>query len=203
MKTRILNKIKKFQGPVFQIQEHIFAEVQEASSSDRYKSRNVLYTRYGQDKKSYSKKYLKLFPKVRDISDKKVSLIIVKDHVKNTLNLAVATYDRVLEMRLDLLKVPVPDKIHLHKHTGEVNYTDLLKATLKVSKLQTTISILENQLKREKIENKTYQQQIKKLQGDLVVMDSELDRGQATKKILAEKENTIQLLMKITSARLI
>ena len=55
---------------------------------------------------------------------------------------------------------------------------------------------LENQLKHEKIENKTYQQWIKKIQGDLLDMDSELDRGQATKKFFARKEHTIQLLKK-------
>ena len=49
-------------------------------------------------------------------------------------------------------------------------------------------------MKQEKIENKTYQDQIKKLQGDLIDLWSEPDRGQATKKILAKKENTIQLL---------
>ena len=47
--------------------------------------------------------------------------------------------------------------------------------------------MLENQLKLEKVVNKTYQQQIKKLQGDLLAMDSELDRGNTTKKILAKK----------------
>ena len=79
-------------------------------------------------------------------------------------------------------KIPIPDKIHLHKHTREMIYTDLLKSTLKVSRLQATVGKLENQLKQEKIENKIYQQHIKKLQEYVVAMDNELDRGQATKK---------------------
>ena len=61
-------------------------------------------------------------------------------------------------MRLNLQKIPVPDKIHLHKQTGEVIYTDLMKATLKVSKLQTIVSNIEGQLKQEKVENKIHQQ---------------------------------------------
>ena len=65
---------------------------------------------------------------------------IMKDHVKNTLNLAVATQNRVVEMRLNFQNIPVPDKIHLHKQTGEFIYTDLMKDTLKVSKLQSTVS---------------------------------------------------------------
>ena len=50
------------------------------------------------------KKSFKFFPKVRNILNKEISLITVKDHVKNTLNLAMATQDGVLEMRLNSQK---------------------------------------------------------------------------------------------------
>ena len=53
------------------------------------------------------------------------------------------------------------------------------------------MSRVENQLSQEKVENKVHQQQIKQLQGDLLDMDGEVEKGQATKKIMAEKENTI------------
>ena len=41
------------------------------------------------------KKYLNLFPKVRDISQKEISFVTVKSHVKNKLNLVVATEETV------------------------------------------------------------------------------------------------------------
>ena len=63
------------------------------------------------------------------------------------MNLEVDTQNRVAKMRLDLQKILSPDKIHLHKQTGEVIYTYLMKATLKVSKLQSTVSKIEIQLK--------------------------------------------------------
>ena len=66
-------------------------------------------------------------------------------------------------MRLNLKKIPILDKIDLHTYTREVIYTNLLKATLKISKLQSKVSRLENKLKQEKIENNKYQQHIKKL----------------------------------------
>ena len=113
-------------------------------------------------------------------------MITIKDNVKNTLKLEVASHNRVSEMRINLQKIQFLDKIHLHKHIGEVIYTDLLKDTLKVSKLQATVGRLENQMNKEKIENKTYQQQIKKLQYDLWAMDNEPNRGQATKKSLVQ-----------------
>ena len=123
-------------------------------------------------------------------------MVTVKDHVKNTLNLAVATQNRVVEMKLNLHKILVPEKIHLHRKTGEVIYTNLMKATLKVPKLHSTVSMIEIQLNPEKVENKIHQQQIKKLQGDLLDMDSDPNREQATNKILDENEQTIQLLKK-------
>ena len=100
---------------------------------------------------------------MRKISSKEVSLVTVKDHTKNTLNLAVSTKKMIAEMRLSLKDIPVLDMVHLHKQTGEVIYTDLMKDAFKASKLQSTVSRFENQLKQEKVENKTYQQHIKKL----------------------------------------
>ena len=131
-------KIKEkgeFQGPIIQIQEYIFVEAREDGSSDKYKSRNDLYTKYGQDKKYSSEKTLNIFPKVRDIPNKEVSHITIKYHVNNNFNLEVASHDRVSKMRIDLQNILVPYKVHLHTHIGEVIYTDLLKATPKVSKL--------------------------------------------------------------------
>ena len=86
---------EKVQVPIVQVQEYNFAEAHESSSSDRYTSRNDLYTRYGHVKMFSLEKTLNIFPKVRDISYKEISLVTVKDHVKNTLNLVVATQDRV------------------------------------------------------------------------------------------------------------
>ena len=86
--------------------------------------------------------------------------------------------------------------IHLHKHTGEVIDSDLLKATLKASKLHSTQTKIENWIGKEKVENKVHQQHIKKLQGNLLAIDNEANKGEFTQKILAEKENTIQLIKK-------
>ena len=96
--------------------------------------------------------------------------------------------------------------IHLRKHDGEVIYSDLLKATLKVSRLQSANSKVDNQLSQERVENKAPQQQIKNIQGELLTIDNEADKGEATQKLLNEKESTIQLLknkLKILATHLI
>ena len=55
------NMNEKVQDPNFQIQEYIFVEAHKSGSSDRYKSRNDLYTRYGQDKSFSSEKRFEIF----------------------------------------------------------------------------------------------------------------------------------------------
>ena len=109
-------------------------------------------------------------------------------------------------MRKNMENIPVLDTIHLHKHTGQVIFSDMLKAKLKVSRLQSTKSKIENQLRQEKVENKAYQQKIKNIHGYLLTTDSEENKGEETHKLLNEKENTIQLLkkkLKISATQLI
>ena len=60
---------------------------------------------------------LKLYAEVRKISSKYVSLVAVRDHGQNTLNLAVAT-KKVTEMRMNLENIPLPEMIHIHKQQG-------------------------------------------------------------------------------------
>ena len=55
---------------------------------------------------------------------------------------------------------------------------------------------MEVQLKLEKVENKANLIQIKKLQGDIISLGTEPNSVQETKKLLEEKDNTIQLLKK-------
>ena len=90
----------KSQGVAFEVQEYNFSETQEGSS-DKFKSISDLYAAYGQDNNVSSEKTLKLYSKVRKFFEE-VSLVIVKDHARNTLNSVVATQNRVVEMRLNL-----------------------------------------------------------------------------------------------------
>ena len=79
---------------------------------------------------------------------------------------------------------------------GDVIYSDLLHETVKVTRLQSLVDKMEVQLKHEKVENKANFIQIKKLHGDMIILGTEPNNVQATKKLLEEKDNTIQLLKK-------
>ena len=116
------------------------------------KSRADLYEKY----KDYREIYLKEYSKLK-LSIKEASLVIVKYHTKNTLNLAASTKNMITKMRLIVKDIPVPNMIHLHKQNQEVIYNNLLKATLKVSKLQSTHTKIESRLRKEKVENKVHQ----------------------------------------------
>ena len=69
----------------------------------------------------------------------------------------------------------------------DIIYLNLLHAIMKVNKLQALVDKIEVQLKHEKVENKANLIQIKKLQGDVIILGSEPGNAQATKNILEEK----------------
>ena len=55
---------------------------------------------------------------------------------------------------MNLEDIPIPYLIHFHKQNGDILFIDLLKTTLKLSKLEATKSKIENQLRQEKVENR-------------------------------------------------
>ena len=83
---------------------------------------------------------------VRKYCSKEVSLVLVRYHKQNTLNLSIAYRNRVAKMRINLDDIPLPSMIHLHKQTWDIIHIDLLKSTLKISRLQSGKSKVENQL---------------------------------------------------------
>ena len=119
----------KIKGPTFEIQEYTFEKILEGST-DKYKSKTELLDRYKDVCEKTFKEKLKLYDEVRKLSSQDVSLVTVRDQTKNTLNLAVTTGNKVAEMRMNLKNIPTTDMIHLHRETGDMIYTNLLKATL-------------------------------------------------------------------------
>ena len=111
-----------------------------SKSTNRYE----LFDKYKYDKEVASYEALKLYVEVKKIYSKDLSLVTVRDHTQNTLNLEITTKNKVVEMKMSLEIIPIPDMIHLHKQTGDIIYTDLLNETLKVSRMQSRKSKIEN-----------------------------------------------------------
>ena len=137
-----------------------------------------------------------LLPWVRSLGNPKTSLISTRDVERNTLKLAMVSDKKVAEMDVRLDKISVPDKIQLHKQTGDIIYSDLLHAMMKINKLQVLVDKLEVQLKHEKVENKVNSIQIKKLQEDVISSRDEQGNAQAIRILLEENNNAIQVLKK-------
>ena len=114
-----------------------------------------------------------MLPRMRKLINQKTSLISTRDAKRNTLKFVVVNNKKVSEMEVKLDKISVPDKIQLHKKFGDVIYSDLLHAIVKITKLQSLVDKMEVQLKHEKVENKENLIQIKKLQGDVVRLGTE------------------------------
>ena len=99
-------------------------------------------------------------------------------------------------MEVILDKISVSDKIQLHKQTGDIIYSYLLHAMVKINKLQVLVDKLKVQLKHDKVENKANSIQIKKLQADIVSSGDETRNTLAIRRLLEEKDNALHVLKK-------
>ena len=124
----------KVKGPAFELKEYSFVET-PIDSTSQFKTRSELFDKYKDDKEVDLDESLKLYVELKKISNKDVSLVSVRDHTQNTLNLRIETKNKVPKMRMSLDNIPIPDMIHLHKQTEDIIYIELLKDTLKVSRL--------------------------------------------------------------------
>jgi uncharacterized protein YajQ (UPF0234 family) len=93
-------------------------------------------------------------------------------------------------------KIVVPDIINFHKHASEVLNSDLLKSYLNKSKLESKLTKLEEQVRRERAAYKGWKVQVKKLEANLVAQGSKEKESKATKKLLDEKDKEIENLQK-------
>ena len=130
-------------GPVFEVKEYSFANT-PADSASQFRDKMELLDKYKEIMDMTAEKTLKLCAEVRRIYSQDLSLIVVRDQSHNTLNLALSTNRKVVEITMNLEDIPIPDMIHFHKQTGDILFTNLLKSTLKLSKMEVTKSKIKN-----------------------------------------------------------
>ena len=80
---------------------------------------------------------------MRSLNNPKTSLISTRDKERNTFKLAIVSDKKMSEMEVRLDKISVPYKIKLHKQTGDIIYSYLLHAMMRVNKLQILVDKLE------------------------------------------------------------
>ena len=114
-----------------------------------------MFDKYRDEKEAYINESLKLYVDVRKISCKDVPLVTIRDHTHNTLNLAIATENKVVEMRMNLENIHVPDMIHLHKKTREVITLTCLRPLSKFPGYSQPREKIENQIMVASVESST------------------------------------------------
>ena len=92
-----------------------------------------------------------------------VALKAVRDHVTDTLSLALAEGSKVTEVNVNLSKVPNSDVIHLSKEIGGILNNRLLKASIQLSKLEEGKARTSNLLRKARVEVKALKAQINSL----------------------------------------
>ena len=81
-------------------------------------------------------------------------LLTVKERDNNTLRIVVDDQTEGSQVRIQMNKIAIPDKINFHKQASEVLYSDLLSSYLNKSKLENKVIKLKEQVKREKYASK-------------------------------------------------
>ena len=104
----------KVTGPVFELKEYAFADTPVGSTS-QFKNKMELLEKYKETKDMTSEETLKLYSEVRKLSNQEVSLVSIRDCSQNTLKWTLETKNGVVEMKMDLENIPIPDMIHFHK----------------------------------------------------------------------------------------
>ena len=151
-------------------------------------------------------KIVKLYEEIRQLPKPDVVLKTVRDHATDTLSLAMTVGNKVSEVKVNLENIPTTDIIHLNKETSDILNTRLLKATLQMSKLESSKIKTQDLLRKVRVENKALRVKFKKLQYESVEVDGQEDKGALAQKLLDEKEKEIQMLkkkLKIPSTQLI
>ena len=77
--------------------------------------KNELLEKYSQKRFQALEENQRLLKEVTSISSDKMSLLTVKDPTRNVLNFALTEEEKVTEVKIQMNKVNIPDKILFHK----------------------------------------------------------------------------------------
>ena len=124
------------------------------------------------------------------------SLLIVREKDNNTLKIAIDDQVEGSQVRIQMDKIAIPDKINFHKQVSEVLYSDLLKSYLNKIELENKVAKLEEQVKREKVTSKGWKVQVKKLENDLISQGPKDKENKASKNLMDDKDRQIESLQK-------
>ena len=190
---RIISQIvltEQSSKPAMDVQQYTF----DAETS-LYDSKQDMVKKFSEETNLSAEENFKLMQEVRKITFAGTSLLTIRERDRNTLRIVVDDQTEGSQVRIQMDKIDIHDKINFHKQASQVLYSDLLKSYMDKSKLESTVIKLEEQVKREKVASKAWKVQVKKLEA-LVAQGSKSYESKATKKLLDEKNKQIENLQK-------
>ena len=140
----------------------------EQAKSSLYDSKQDMVKTFSKEINLSTKENFKLMQEVRKNTFIGTSLLTVRERDSNTLRIFVDDQNEGSQVRIQMNKIGILDKINFHKKASEVLYLDLLKSYLNKSKFENKVIKLEEQIKREKAASKVWKVKVKKLEANLV-----------------------------------
>ena len=91
---------------------------------------------------------------IRKVVPRKSFLLEAREPEGNIFRIATNDKEGVSQVRIQMDRVGIPDKVNFHKQASGILYSDLLKSYLSKTKLEEKVIKLEEQVKREKVASK-------------------------------------------------
>ena len=115
-----------------ELQEYVFDGV----ATGKFASKEDWLETYRERADKTFNETVKLYEQVKQFPKPNITLKTIRDHVKDTLSLAMTVGNKVSEVNVNLENIPTIDVIHLKRETDDILNTIFLKATIQVSKLE-------------------------------------------------------------------
>ena len=163
----------------------------QAESSQFHSKEELVKDLTDERNKSTNANY-KLMQEIRRKIPVENSLLAVRETNNNVLRIAIDGREHISQIRIQMDKIGLPDKISFHKQASEILYFDLLKSYMNKNNLEAKVIKLEEQIKREKTTSKGCKTQVKKLEIDLVNLGSKPNEKNSNKKLIEEKDKLIE-----------
>ena len=153
-----------------------------------YQSKEDMVKKFSEEGNISLNEKFKLMQEARRSIPIGASLLTIKEKYSSTLRIPINDKIEVSQVRIQIDKIGIPDKINSHKQASKLLYSYFLQSYLNKSKLENKVVKLEEQIMREKVAAKGWKVQVKKLEVDLVAQRSKEGDKKATKMLMDEKD---------------
>ena len=123
-------------------------------------------------------------------------MIVVKEKDSKVFRIVVIDNSQVNQVKIQMEKIAIPEKINFYRQASEVLYSDLIKSYLNKQKMEEKMESLKQQNNRLKASAQAWKGQVKQLEADLLAKTSDANRKKEMKKLLNEKGRLIEELKK-------